>query len=98
MIKNALVKVKDAPPYTPELEGKVLLNSMARASIDPKTGSYTFKENMVTKVQFDEANVKAVSDIISGGGLADADSDALVGVGVDQGTWRTSYSSDGYSL
>jgi fatty acid synthase subunit beta len=85
MIKNSLVKIKDAPPYTPDMEGKVLLNSMARASLDPKTGSYTFRENMTTKIQLDEANVKAVSDIISGGGLANADSDDFLGVGVDQG-------------
>ncbi|KAF6759889.1 fatty acid synthetase alpha subunit [Ephemerocybe angulata] len=38
MISNSLVKLKEHPPYAPELERKVLLNSMARAEFDNKTG------------------------------------------------------------
>ena len=39
MITNSLARVKDAPPYSKELEGPVLLNSPARPTY--KTGSCT---------------------------------------------------------
>ncbi|MBW0470433.1 hypothetical protein O181_010148 [Austropuccinia psidii MF-1] len=39
--RSSLVVVKQAPPYTPELESLVLLNPLARASKD-STGSYSF--------------------------------------------------------
>jgi fatty acid synthase subunit alpha, fungi type len=42
MITNSLVKIREAPPYTPELEVPVLLNSMVRATLDAKTGGYSF--------------------------------------------------------
>ena len=42
MTTNSLVRIKDAPPYTKELEEAVLLNSLARAKLDEKTGSYSF--------------------------------------------------------
>ena len=38
MIANNLVKIKDGPPYSPELETPVLLNSLARVTLD-KTGN-----------------------------------------------------------
>lgn len=78
MITNSLVKLKDSPPYSPELEGPVLLNSMARASLNPKTGQYSFTSKFETKPLVDIANVKAVSQIMSDDGSA-------AGVGVDQG-------------
>ncbi|KAF8656258.1 hypothetical protein AX16_002694 [Volvariella volvacea WC 439] len=81
MIKNSLVKIKDAPPYTPELEGKVLLNSLARATQDPKTGSYLFTAKQRTEVPIDTGNVQAVSSIINSGALA---ANSVIGVGVDQ--------------
>lgn len=79
MITNCLVKVKEAPPYTPELEVPVLMNSLARATLDPKTGSYSFPQKLVKEVKVDKANAKAVADIIAGASSA-------AGVGVDQGT------------
>jgi fatty acid synthase subunit alpha, fungi type len=45
MTTDTLVKIKEPPPYSIELETPVLLNSLAHASPDKKTGSYTFKEN-----------------------------------------------------
>jgi hypothetical protein len=38
MTTNTLVKIKEAPPYSIGLETPVLLNSLARASPDKKTG------------------------------------------------------------
>ena len=81
MINNSLVKIKDAPPYTIDIESPVLLNSMARATLDEKTGSYSFKNNLNTKPIHDVANVKAVSEILSSSGPA-------AGVGVDQGMFH----------
>lgn len=42
MIQNNLVQIKDAPPYTSELESKVLLNPLARAG--PSKNSYAFSK------------------------------------------------------
>ncbi|KAF8907276.1 fatty acid synthase [Gymnopilus junonius] len=82
MIKNSLVKVKDHPPYSADMERKVLLNSMARATLDLKTGEYTFKGKLPTEAPpLDDANVKAISEIIASKGLGDS---LPVGVGVDQ--------------
>ncbi|KIY43927.1 fatty acid synthase [Fistulina hepatica ATCC 64428] len=78
MVKNSLVKVKEAPPYTKEMEVKVLLNSMARASLDPKTGSYKFTE-LKSEVPMSTANVGVVKDLISKGFT-----DSAIGVGVDE--------------
>ena len=78
MITNSLVRVKDAPPYTKELEGPVLLNALARASYDPKTGSYAFTKKLAKGAVLDTANVKAVEQIMGQQGVS--------GVGVDQGT------------
>ena len=38
MTHNSLVKIKDAPPYTPDIESKVLLNSLARAALSTRIG------------------------------------------------------------
>ncbi|KAF8199703.1 fatty acid synthase [Pholiota molesta] len=81
MIKNSLVKIKEHPPYLGDMEGKVLLNSMARATLDPKTGEYSFRGKLATEAPRDVANVKAVSDILSSNVLAQ---NAPLGVGVDQ--------------
>lgn len=85
MIKNSLVKIKEHPPYLGDMEGKVLLNSLARATLDPKTGSYSFTGKLNTEVPHDLGNVKAVSEIFNNGALA-TEGDAFVGVGVDQGS------------
>jgi len=75
------VKIKEHPPYLGDMEGKVLLNSMARATLDPKTGEYSFKGKLATEAPVDVANVKAVSDILSSNALSQ---NAPLGVGVDQ--------------
>ncbi|KAK7463431.1 fatty acid synthase alpha subunit Lsd1 [Stygiomarasmius scandens] len=81
MIKNNLVRIKERPPYSLDIEDKVLLNSMARATPDPKTGSYTFKPKQTMEVPLDTANVKVADEAIKT--LAGAGGD-FVGVGVDQ--------------
>ncbi|KAL0065236.1 fatty acid synthase alpha subunit Lsd1 [Marasmius tenuissimus] len=81
MIKNNLVRVKERPPYPPELEDKVLMNSMARAVPEPKTGSYVFTPNYETKPVVDTSNAKTVSDIAAQSAAASSE---FVGVGVDQ--------------
>ncbi|KAF8271214.1 fatty acid synthase [Lactarius quietus] len=77
MTANALVKIKEAPPYSIEIETPVLLNSLARASPDKKNGSYTFKEKQPTEVKPDIANVKAIEETLKLSG-------STAGVGVDQ--------------
>jgi hypothetical protein len=42
----------------------VLLNSLARASPDKKTGSYTFKESQPTEMKQNLANVKAIDETL----------------------------------
>jgi hypothetical protein len=84
MITNSLVKIKDAPPYSAELEVPVLLNSRARATFDAKTGKYGFTSKLDTKPKHDLANAKAVSDILS----IEA---SVSGVGVDQGKYYFSF-------
>ena len=76
MTHNSLVKIKDAPPYTPDIEGKVLLNSLARAALSTRTGQYTFTK-LVTEQKFTLDRVRSVSKFLS-------DSGSIVGVGVDQ--------------
>ena len=78
MTTNALVKIKEAPPYSIEIETPVLLNSLARASPDKKNGIYTFKEKQPTEVKLDIANVKAIEETLQLSG-------STTGLGVDQG-------------
>jgi len=80
MTTNALVKIKEAPPYSIELETPVLLNSLARASPDKKTGSYTFKGNQPTEMKPNLANVEAIEETLKLSG-------STAGVGVDQGVF-----------
>ncbi|KAF5382044.1 hypothetical protein D9615_004428 [Tricholomella constricta] len=84
MIKNSLVKIKEYPPYQiGDMEGKVLLNSLARATLDPKTGEYSFKK-LTTDVTLDTSNVKAITDMVEAGGIGEKSAGTFVGVGVDQ--------------
>lgn len=78
MTLNSLVRVKDHPPYHKELEGPVLLNSLARTTYNAKANSYEFTGKLPTKTNFDVSNVSAVADVLS--------AQASAGVGVDQGT------------
>ncbi|KAJ7228027.1 hypothetical protein B0H12DRAFT_233880 [Mycena haematopus] len=77
MIKNSLVKIKETPPYSPELEAPVLLNSLARASLDIKTGSYKYAVPLALAVPMDTANVAAFSESLNA-------PTSVVGVGVNQ--------------
>jgi len=76
MITNALVKVKDAPPYSKELEASVLLNPLARTTLDPKTGSYAYTSKLATRPEVDATNVPIFSSALS--------AESTAGVGVDQ--------------
>lgn len=75
MVHNNLVKIKDHPPYSTELEVPVLLNSAARASLD-KNGSYSFSK-LPSSVPVDTTNVPLATRALK--------SANTVGVGVDQG-------------
>ena len=82
MTTHVLVKIKEAPPYTIELETPVLLNSLACASPDEKTGSYTLKEKQQTEVRPNFANVNAIDEVLNTSG-------STAGIGVDQGMFST---------
>jgi len=77
MIANNLVKVKERPPYSPELETPVLLNSLARATLD-KTGNYSFPSKLPTSLPTDLANVAIVTQALA--------ENSTAGIGVDQGS------------
>jgi hypothetical protein len=68
------------PPYSIELETPVLLNSLAHASPDKKTGSYMFKENQPAEMKQNLANVKTIEETLKVSRSTD-------GVGVDQGAF-----------
>jgi fatty acid synthase subunit alpha len=42
--KRTLLLAKSAPPYTKAQEAAVYLNPLARATLDPSTGSYSFRQ------------------------------------------------------
>ena len=75
MVKNSLVKIKAHPPYNEELEAPVLLNPLARTSLD-KTGEYLFPAKLATKHAIDARNVEVLAKSLSPSSAA--------GVGVDQ--------------
>jgi fatty acid synthase subunit beta len=77
MTSNSLVRIKEGPPYSPELEQAVLMNPMARASFDPKTRSYSYSATLDKDIPFDTANVQVVADALAVKG-------PVAGVGVDQ--------------
>jgi fatty acid synthase subunit beta len=83
MIKNSLVKVKEHPPFTPENERQVLLNSMARVTYDPKTSEYSFKGKLAQEAPLDLANLKIVSNAVVSHAASEGSN--VIGVGVDQG-------------
>lgn len=72
-VNRNLIILKEAPPYTPELERDVLLNPLARASKDGK-GSYSFTSKM--------PQAKVSSDALSAAKLA-ASAANVHGVGTD---------------
>jgi fatty acid synthase subunit beta len=77
MTSNTLVKIKEGPPYSPELEQAVLMNPMARATFNPKTRSYSYNASLDKSIPFDTANAKVVADALASKG-------SVAGVGVDQ--------------
>jgi len=62
------------------------MNLMARATLDPKTGSYVFPQKLLTEPTVDVANVSTAAEISSI--LEGANS--IAGVGIDQGKWSES--------
>lgn len=83
MITNKLVRIKDGPPYSKDLEQPVLMNPLARATFDPKTGSYAYKNKLTINPVFNVDNVTTVSQVL-------ANNRSAAGVGVDQGTFLLS--------
>jgi fatty acid synthase subunit alpha, fungi type len=77
MITNSLVKIKEHPPFTPELEGSVLLNPLARVTQD-KAGEFSFPAKLTTLPPADVANLKVISESLGKPGDS-------AGVGVDHG-------------
>lgn len=86
MITNKLVRVKDAPPYTKDLEQSVLMNPLARATFDPKTGSYAYKSKLNSTLALNVDNVATVSKVLE-------NNRSTAGIGVDQGTYTPCFSS-----
>lgn len=77
MITNSLVKIKAHPPFTPELEGSVLLNPLARVTRD-KAGELSFPPKLTTQPPTDSSNLAVISESFAKAGNS-------VGVGVDHG-------------
>lgn len=75
MITNSLVKIKDHPPFTPELEGAVLLNPLARVTRD-KAGELSFPPKLTKAPSVDLANVTVLTESLNKAGDS-------AGVGVD---------------
>jgi phosphopantetheine--protein transferase-like protein len=75
--KNDLVQVKNAPPYSNELEDKVLMNSNARAT--EVNGSYAFKEPLAAPIAYSytkgsqavkqEKNLESIMGHVAGIGI-----------------------------
>lgn len=77
MITNSLVKIKDHPPFTPELEGSVLLNPLARVTRD-KAGELSFPAKLAKAPSANLANLDVLSESLGKAGDS-------AGVGVDHG-------------
>lgn len=63
LVHNNLVQIKEAPPYTPELEGSVLLNPLARASA--VKDSFAFTSRMPSAPSLSAGNVDIMKDVLS---------------------------------
>ena len=75
MVLNNLVQIKDGPPYTADLESKVLLNPLARAGETSKH-SFAFQGKMPSAVPLQSANASTLKTIF-------AQTGDIAGVGVD---------------
>ncbi|KAH7106327.1 fatty acid synthase [Auriculariales sp. MPI-PUGE-AT-0066] len=80
MVKNSLVKVKEHPPYTEDLEGPVLLNPLARTA-PSKSGEHLFPAKLSTKYTPDTRNAEVLAKSLTASSNA---ASSNVGVGVDQ--------------
>jgi fatty acid synthase subunit alpha len=65
LVSNNMVQIKDAPPYTAELEPKVLLNPLARAG--PSKNSYAFGK-LPSTVPLDTANAATLKSLFAQAG------------------------------
>jgi fatty acid synthase subunit alpha len=63
LVNNNLVQIKDAPPYSAELEPKVLLNPLARAG--PSKNSYAFTGKLPSVVPVNEANASTLKALFA---------------------------------
>jgi fatty acid synthase subunit alpha len=63
LVNNNLVQIKDAPPYTAELEPKVLLNPLARAG--PSKNSYAFTGKLPASVPLNSANAATLKQLFA---------------------------------
>ncbi len=71
--RNPLVQVKNAPPYTPDLESQLYLTPTARASFDKSSGTWQF-----SKKSLDQATMDALSNPTIASALP-----VCAGVGID---------------
>jgi len=94
MIANNLVQIKEHPPYSAELEVPVLLNSLARATLD-KTGNYSFPSKLPTSPSADLANLAIATQALT--------ENSTAGIGVDQElissvpSWNSTFVSRNYT-
>nr|XP_019006796.1 fatty acid synthase subunit alpha [Kwoniella mangroviensis CBS 8507]OCF70257.1 fatty acid synthase subunit alpha [Kwoniella mangroviensis CBS 8507] len=75
LVNNNLVQIKDAPPYSAELEGGVLLNPLARAG-PSKNNSFSFQGKLPSAVPLNPQNAETLKALF-------AQSNDVKGVGVD---------------
>jgi len=74
MVQNNLVQIKEAPPYSTELEQKVLLNPLARAG--SSKNSFAFTGKLPSTIPHSAANAATLKSIF-------AQTSDVAGVGVD---------------
>ncbi|ODN92793.1 hypothetical protein L198_05588 [Cryptococcus wingfieldii CBS 7118] len=74
IVNNNLVQIKEAPPYSAELEGDVLLNPLARAG--PSKNSFAFTGKLPNKAPIDYKNAETLRAVFE-------QSQGVAGVGVD---------------
>ncbi|KAF9403272.1 3-oxoacyl-[acyl-carrier-protein] synthase [Podila epigama] len=78
----ALVQVKNAPPYTPELESPVYLNPSARAQYNSTTKSWAFNAKSLQPAPA-KVDVDMTRAILETSATESAGSSSTRGVGVD---------------
>ncbi|CUA68512.1 fatty acid synthase subunit beta, fungi type [Rhizoctonia solani] len=77
MTTNSLVKIKEHPPFAPEIEGDVLLNPLARTKLD-NAGEFSFPKELDRSPKVAKENQDVLANALKG---VQGD---LKGVGVDQ--------------